>query len=334
MTTVERNTPIPASSNPVLKFLFSVLNFFAPIVAFGSFALAVVLGLMVFFDPLGILPFELALIVVAVLSVTYSTRHNAFEARKKVREKIQMQRATGTEIAPDDQKAADAIIPAFGALLKRNAVVAVFYAPVAAVISLIAFGLMFGIINFGRETAENRFGFEIILRLLLPFVLYGWFYGVIVSLGRVSRFVDNRILHVTIDLPEDEETRNKRRMREAMRSEMKQSGILQSAKNWFVGTVGGMIWYLLVVALPILIVIWGIQNVPLPDNIRLAVLAVLTLGYLFFLLIMMPRLIFRSTDRVISRQLDLMSQEAKTAENSAEILQEIDAAKAELARRS
>ncbi|MFN8376249.1 MAG: hypothetical protein U0694_25660 [Anaerolineae bacterium] len=191
----------------------------------AAFAFAAMFSVLLFISPLSGVIIEIPLLIFTVVSGTYVAWQSAQDAQKKALEKVRMQEAAGGEIEAGDREAATVAITPFATLLKRNALVALFYAPLVAVITGMAFGLMTGILLLTREVAENRTGASAMIRLLIPIPLFGWFIAVGYVWGPVTRFVDQRILHIKINLPESEESRQKRQMLEALNEGRKAMGL-------------------------------------------------------------------------------------------------------------
>lgn len=233
----EQETPF---LNMLLKPFIGLFNGLLPLAWLIAFFFASLFSAFLVYDPLGTLPLEVLLVTFTILSGTHVTRHTAFLAKREAAERIHVHQAAESEIAPDVLETANAVIPSYWTLLKHNLVVALFFVPLVAITSIVAFELMRGAYDFMLNTAQNRAGAKF-LSILIIFPILAWT-AVIGRGGQwVSAFVDERILHTKLNLPVDEETRKRRRTEEIMKPIMaeraKQTGWINRVASSLIGMI-------------------------------------------------------------------------------------------------
>src|SRR5579859_7468709 len=105
---------------------------------------------------LGAVAVELGLIGLTLLAETFAMRSHAVETQRQMAARVKMQQAGGVEVKPEDASVAEAKVPSFGAFLKRNAVVALLFAPLTLLITYVAFRLLEAIMSPSVEPGTHQ----------------------------------------------------------------------------------------------------------------------------------------------------------------------------------
>ncbi len=194
------NTVAPTLALP--KPLIGFFNWLLPMVVMSAFPFAAITSIFMLMFPIPGLLAEIPLILIILFAGTQVMRHQALEARQKAIDQVRIQEAAGAEITAKDAATAQRSVPSYNAMLKRNAIIAVFHVPAVAVITFVAFQMLRLLLDFGRNSGQSKDDAVLLLRLLIIVPVYGWLFTVQLSWRRIGKLVDNRLLRPVVEPPQ------------------------------------------------------------------------------------------------------------------------------------